>query len=104
MPGASGSEFSGATPSHLSLRSSLDITPKLRWDAWLRRVGKLEGSTPGVDTVPAYTSLDMRLAWKANRDTEISLVGQNLLESGHQEIVMMNILSVPVKIERGLCT
>ena len=103
LPGASGGEFTGATPSHqISLRSSLDITPKLQWDAWLRRVGKLDGSTAGMDAVPAYTSLDMRLAWKANRDTEISLVGQNLLESGHQEIVMMNILSVPVKIERGV--
>jgi iron complex outermembrane recepter protein len=103
LPGASGGEFTGATPSHhVSLRSSLDITPGLQWDAWLRHVGKLPGSTPGVDTVPAYTSLDMRLAWKANRDVEISLIGQNLLDKGHQEIVMMNILSVPVKIERGM--
>ncbi len=103
LPGASGGEFSGATPSHqVSLRSSLDITSRWQWDAWLRRVGKLEGSTPGVDTVPAYTSLDMRLAWKADRDMEISLVGQNLLNASHPEIVMMNILSAPVRIERGV--
>ncbi len=103
LPGATGGEFSGATPGHMvSLRSSLDITPKLQWDAWLRHVGKLPGSTPGFDAVPAYTTLDMRLAWKATRDLELSLIGQNLLDSSHPEIVATNIFSIPVKIERGV--
>ncbi len=103
LPGATGGEFLGATPSHqISLRSTLDITPHLQWDAWLRRVGKLDGSTPGIDAVPAYTSLDMRLAWKPKPDLEISLVGQNLLDAAHSEIVMTNIFSTPVRIERGV--
>lgn len=102
-PGAQPDEFIGATPSHqVSLCSSLDLTPQVQWDVWLRKVGKLSGgpNTPG-DEVPGYTSLDMRLAWKPNRELEISLVGQNLLDSSHPEIVMTTISSVPVKIERG---
>lgn len=103
LPGAMGSEFLGATPSHqISLRSSLDITPHLQWDAWLRRVGQLAGNGSGIDRVPAYTSLDMRLAWKAQPNLEISLVGQNLLDADHPEMVMTNILSTPVQIERGV--
>jgi len=104
LPGAEGVEFLGATPSHqISLRSSLDITPHWQWDAWLRRVGKLAGGTPGLDAVPAYTSLDMRLAWKPKPDLEISLLGQNLLDAAHPEIVMSNIIfSTPVQIERGV--
>lgn len=98
-----GQEFIGSTPGlQVSLRSSLDITPGLQWDVWLRHVGKLAGSSDPIDDVPAYTSLDMRLAWKPNRALEIALVGQNLLDAGHQEIVMTNILSAPVKIERGV--
>jgi iron complex outermembrane receptor protein len=103
LPGATGREFDGATPSHqISLRSSLDITPLWQWDVWLRRVGKLEGGIPGVDAVPAYTSLDMRLAWKPQPDLEISLVGQNLLDAAHPEIVMTTIFSTPVQVERGV--
>ncbi len=103
LPGATGGEFLGATPSHqISLRSSLDITPQLQWDAWLRHVGKLAGSSPGFDSVPAYTSLDMRLAWTPKPGLEISLVGQNLLDAAHPEIVMNTILSTPVQIERGV--
>jgi iron complex outermembrane receptor protein len=103
LPGATGSEFSDTTPSHqVSLRSSLDITPKLQWDVWLRRVGKIITGSFVTTVTPAYTSLDMRLAWKARRDLEVSLVGQNLLDSSHPETVMAEILSAPVKIERGV--
>lgn len=103
LPGASGGEFLGAAPSHqVSLRSSLDITPHWQWDVWLRHVAKLDGSTPGFDAVPAYTSLDMRVAWKPQPKLEISLVGQNLLDAAHPEIVMTNIFSTPVRIERGV--
>ncbi len=103
LPGASGGEFSRATPSHqISLRSSLDITPELQWDVWLRQVGKIIPSSEASATVSAYTSLDMRLAWKASRDLEISLIGQNLLDSSHLEYISQNIYSIPVKIERSV--
>jgi len=103
--GANDSEFIGASPSHqIFLRSSLDITSKLQWDVWLRHVGKLSGGSlsNGCDVVPAYTSLDMRLAWKPQRDMEIALVGQNLLDSSHPEFVTLSMLSAQVNIQRGV--
>jgi iron complex outermembrane receptor protein len=102
-PGVSPDEFVGATPYHqISLRSSLDIAPQLQWDVWLRHTGKVKGGSTPLDDVSAFTSLDMRLAWKAQRDLEIALVGQNLLNSSHKEFVSTHILSVPIKIERGV--
>jgi iron complex outermembrane recepter protein len=103
LPGSTSGEFSGSTPSHMiSLRSSYDISPKLQWDVWLRHVGKLEGTNAGNDAVSAYTTLDMRVAWKPRRDLQISLVGQNLLDASHQETIVSNILSTPVEIQRGV--
>lgn len=103
LPGSSAGEFIGSTPTHMvSLRSSYDITPKLQWDVWLRHTGKVRGTGRGDDLVSAYTTLDMRLAWKPRRDLQISLVGQNLLDASHPEVVMLNIVSTPVEIERGV--
>lgn len=102
-PGITPDEFIGATPYHqVSVRSSLDITPQLQWDVWLRHTGKVKGGSTPLDDVSAYSSLDMRLAWIPQRDLEIALVGQNLLDSSHQEYVATTILSVPIKIERGV--
>lgn len=97
LPGQSPSDYAGVSPSHqFSLRSSLDITPTLRWDAWLRHVGEVERF--GVD---AYADLDMRLAWQPRKDLEVSLVGQHLLDRAHPEYGSYFILSTPSEIERG---
>lgn len=101
--GANSDEFIGATASHqVSLRSSLDITPTLQWDIWLRRAGKLRGDSSGSNVIPAFTSLDTRVAWKAGRNLELSLVGQNLLSPSHLENVVNNIVSTPIEIERSV--
>ncbi len=98
-----GQEFIGATPDlQVSVRSSLDISPDLKWDVWWRHVGNLKGGPTHIDDVAAYNNLDMRLAWIPARDLELSLVGQNLLKSSHPEMVTTNILSVPIEIERGV--
>jgi len=104
LPGVSSNEFDGSTPSQvISLRSSWDITSKLQWDVWLRHVGKVRGvANTSQDDVPAYTTLDMRLAWQPRKDLSLALVGQNLLEASHPETVMLNIQSERVEIQRGI--
>ena len=101
---ASDQEFAHFTPGmQLSLRASWDITPRLQWDAWLRHTGKIRGvEATHLDDVPAFTTLDMRLAWKPNKNLTLALVGQNLLDSAHPEAIMSNILSEPVQIQRGV--
>ena len=92
------SSYADTTPEHLlSLRSSLDLSHDLRWDAWLRRVGRVDSYR-----IPAYTTLDMRLAWQVDRNLEISLVGQNLLDRSHPEYDSSFILSTPSEIERSV--
>lgn len=97
LPGQSPSDYADVSPSlQFSLRSSLDITPTLRWDAWLRHVGEVKRFGVG-----AYTTLDMRLAWQARKDVEVALVGQNLLDRAHPEFGSSFILSTPSEIERA---
>ena len=62
------------------LRSSLDLPWRLQLDAGLRHVGEIR-----EQGVPAYEELDVRLAWQATRQLELSIVGQNLLDASHPE-------------------
>ncbi|HLH52522.1 MAG TPA: TonB-dependent receptor [Verrucomicrobiae bacterium] len=67
-------------------RSSMDLPLRLQLDAFLRWIDTVhnnQASTPG--TVPSYGELDVRLAWHATRNLEISLVGQNLIHDRHPE-------------------
>ena len=40
-----------------------------------------------AEAVPAYIQSDLRFAWRPNQNTEVSIVGQNLLDSSHIEMV-----------------
>ncbi|HVK55684.1 MAG TPA: TonB-dependent receptor [Burkholderiales bacterium] len=64
----------------ITLRSSMDITPTLALDGTLRYVSALPNPS-----VPAYTTLDLRLGWKATKELEVALIGQNLLDKQHPE-------------------
>ncbi len=63
-----------------SLHSLFDVTDDVDFDATLRHVDAL----PSLD-FPAYTELDLALAWRPRNGLELSLVGQNLLHAHHPE-------------------
>ncbi len=65
---------------HWLLRSSFDLSRDVEVDLRLFRVGALP-----QPVVPAYTELDVRLAWHASQNVELSLVGRNLLRDAHPE-------------------
>lgn len=65
---------------HWLLRSSFDLPRDVELDLRLFRVGALP-----QPVVPAYTELDVRLAWHASANLELSLVGRNLLHDAHPE-------------------
>jgi iron complex outermembrane receptor protein len=76
----------GALARHrVSLRSSFDLDARTRIDGWLRHVSALPGAAGSAARVDAYTTLDLRLAWRAAPAVELSLVGQNLLDAKHVE-------------------
>ncbi len=96
-PGQVPNLYDGVSPRHqFSLRSSLDLSARLQWDAWLRHVSQIT-----LHRIPAYTTLDMRLAWKADRNLTLSLVGLNLLDSRHPEFGSSFVLSRESEIERS---
>ena len=94
-------DLEGSLPRHIfSLRSSHDLSDRFKLDFWLRRVGKRDTTHVPERRIPAYTTLDMRLAWTPRKDLEVSLVGQNLLDEAHQEFASDIFMTVPVAIER----
>jgi iron complex outermembrane receptor protein len=71
----------GANPSRWGiLRSTLDLGARTEFDVTLRYVGAL--SQPAV---PSYKALDLRVGWQLSSKVDLSLLGQNLLDSGHGE-------------------
>jgi iron complex outermembrane recepter protein len=77
----------GSNPRHsFAVRSYLDVATDIDFDLWFRYVGRLPERN-----IDSYTVLDARLAWRVNPHVELSLVGQNLLESGHSEFSSLEI-------------
>jgi iron complex outermembrane receptor protein len=63
-----------------SLRSRFDLPGSLQLDLDFRRMGSLP-----EPALPAYSELDVRLAWLPDERLELALVGRNLLHDSHAE-------------------
>lgn len=89
----------------VSLRSSWDLRDDLELDAWLYYVDPLESvstlSALGAVSVDAHLNLTLRLGWRPYPGWELSLVGANLLDSEHLEMVQ-EVFTYPVEVERSL--
>ncbi len=85
----------GSSPRHqISWFNSIDLPGNVTFDAWLRYVDAL----PAV-SVRSYFTVDTRLAWRPSPNLEISLVGQNLVDSSRREFVSVDGLST--RTQRG---
>ncbi len=79
--GDTNASAAGNDPAHQwLLRSSLDLPDRTELNIGVRRVGALPNPS-----VPAYTAVDVRFAWRLLRELEFALVGQNLFASSHAE-------------------
>jgi iron complex outermembrane receptor protein len=81
----------------MSLRSSFDLSRAWEFDLWLRYVDRIAVYITEIDD---YFGLDMRLAWHPVEGLELALVGQNLLESSHQEF-QTEMGTIPTAVPRG---
>ena len=71
------------SPRHqYQLRSNLDISRKLQFDAAAYYTGALPNPQ-----APAYTRLDARLGYRPRDNFEVSLSGQNLQGGRHAEFI-----------------
>jgi len=90
--------YGGSSPSNqFYLRSSFDIGERTELDVWVKTVGQLTAIE-----IPAYISFNLRLGWKARKNLELSLVGQNLLEQRHAEFVTDDGTPRATQIPRSL--
>jgi iron complex outermembrane recepter protein len=101
-----GSENSiGSSPHHkISLRAGLNPLKDVNFDVWLRYTSdaKAFSWTNGKSFhVPDYVTMDIRVAWQPLKSMELSLTGQNLLDSQHLEYVEESY-ACPVEISRGI--
>jgi iron complex outermembrane receptor protein len=89
----------------VSLRSELSLPHDMAFDLWFRYVDSILSGFPDLrlaQSVNAYATLDARLAWKPLRGLELSLVGQNLLETGHVEFIQESFGPLPTLIPRSV--
>lgn len=71
----------GSSPKHeVTVESSFDITSNLQLDVVYRFVSVL-----AAQSAPAYSTGDVRIAWRFTNQVEFSLVGRNLFQPYHVE-------------------
>ena len=69
----------------------------LPWNVELDLMGRfVDGLSGFMQEIPAYFSLDARVAWRPRRELEISVVAQNLLDDHHAEFGVSSIIAAPV--------
>lgn len=98
-----------SSPQHqMHLQSSWDLPHEVELDLIGRFVSALKGfnaaGTPGFpDAIDAYFSLDTRVSWSPIKKLNLSLVGQNLLDSHHPEFGSDIAVRVPlIELQRGV--
>lgn len=79
------------------VQNSFNLPRNVEIDLTVRAVDSLEGLN-----VPGYVELDARLAWKPTEDLELALVGQNLLNSSHEEFASSFISTSNSAVQRGV--
>jgi iron complex outermembrane receptor protein len=100
------SDALGTSPQQQAyLRSGFNLAPSLDLDFWLRYVDRLPlGGTVNAAVasgVPSYLTLDARLAWRPMKPLELSVVGQNLLNSPHAEFIQEGYGPQKAQVPRG---
>lgn len=78
------------------VHASYDVAPRIKLDGMLRGATRLNPS-PAV-SVPAYVTMDARIAWQATERVELSLVGLNLVGGERVEFVPDLIGLVPARV------
>ena len=98
--------YENSAPRHqVSLHNNFSLPHNLNLDVRLRFNSSTAHYTPigqGLTHLPAYTGLAMRLAWKAGRHTELSVLGRNLLKSRHTEFINLFPVSRAYDVQRSV--
>ncbi|MGB0911838.1 MAG: TonB-dependent receptor plug domain-containing protein, partial [Nitrospirales bacterium] len=80
-----------------SIRSLISLPYDVELDSWVRYVDALPSRS-----IPSYWELDLRVGWKPWKDVEISLVGQNLLDTHHPEMASSFLITQANEVQRSM--
>jgi iron complex outermembrane recepter protein len=95
--------YQHSAPRHqVNLRTSHNPSSSHQLDAMLRHVSKLPSTDLSRATVPAYTNLDLRWAWRVQSGLQLAITGQGLLQRQHQEFVPDQLPSQPLLVQRAV--
>lgn len=98
--------YENSAPRHqFSLHNNFSLPHNLNLDVRLRYnsgTGHYTLNSEGLTMLPAYTGLDMRLAWKAGRHTELSVLGRNLLKNRHTEFINIFPMTRAYDVQRSV--
>jgi iron complex outermembrane recepter protein len=87
----------GASPQQqFSLHSGMDLAHNITLDATLRYVDSL----PSL-RVESYVTMDARVAWRATKNLELALVGQDLFTPTHAEFRPTQVQNQPANVPRS---
>ena len=84
--------LTGSPEHQAGLRVSWDITKQVSLDGDLRYVDRVEGGAS------AYTTADVRIAYRPTSHVELAVVGQNLFQKEHLELGV----GTPGEVPRGI--
>jgi iron complex outermembrane recepter protein len=79
-----------------SLHSAMDLPRNVTLDATLRYVDSLPSMR-----VESYVTMDARIAWRASRNLELALVGQDLFSPRHAEFRPTQVQNQPSNVPRS---
>jgi iron complex outermembrane receptor protein len=86
------------SPHHqFCIRTFMDLPRDLELHFWVRHVDDLPGQEGD-----SYLAFDVRTGWKAHKNLDISVVGQNLLNSRHPEFRAELLESMASEVERSI--
>jgi len=90
-----------ASPQHqANLWFASDLGNRVELDAGIRYVDSIK--TADFPETDSYVAVDARLGWSPREGVDLSLVGQNLFDSGHPEFNPDFIFSIPTEVERSI--
>jgi iron complex outermembrane receptor protein len=80
----------------------MDLAHRTTLDLWMYYSSELKSTSFSNPTsVDAYTSLNMRLAWRPSNNVQLALVGNNLNKAHHCEFIGEHFLPAS-EIERSV--
>jgi iron complex outermembrane receptor protein len=89
-----------STPEHqVSLRTNFNVTQDIDFDVWWRYT---DSTVTNKRPINDYFNTDVRVAWRPVKDLELSLIGQNLIQTQHVEYQGDFLQSQMTYIPRGV--